>query len=466
MKHSMTRRLVALFTLTTLVVVVLSGTALYHVLKDQLRRYQFHQVATALHDRSYQIERVTKPGDWDKVVRKLTALTPPSDSMRSWILSDDPRFRFGVDQAALARVPVSLDRLQVVQVAGKDYPFQVLGQRFPPTAEGRPAITLVVGIDTRPFVQAREVFLAALVGLSLTAGAVVYLLGHLVTRIGLQPLQELSDQASALGADTLDQRLAIAPLPQELAGVTNAFNGALDRLQGAYTQLEGFNADVAHELRTPLANLIGQTQVALARQRSAPELEEVLQSNLEELERLRCIVNDMLFLARADRGESAAERIDAGIADEVHKAVDFLEIVLDEAGKQVSVEGDLTVRAPLDVRLFRRAIVNLLHNAVLYSSESAAVRVNIKSVDKTVHIEVVNPGETIDPVHLPRLFDRFYRGDQSRQTSADNHGFGLGLAIVKAIARMHGGAVFARSEDRLTRIGFSVAVSVAAPHEE
>ena len=461
MRHSLSRRLVALFTLTTLIVVVLCGAALYHVLKDQLRRYQYHQVAAALHDRGYQIERTTLPENWTKVVNKLNALAPPDDSMRTWILSDDARFRFGAGQDAVAALPVLPDTLQQVRLPGKDQPYQVLAQRFP-AAGGRPAVTLAIGIDTQPFMRAREVFLAALAALALTAAGVVYLLGHLVTRIGLRPLQDLSDQAGALGAQTLGQRLALAPLPQELAGVTTAFNGALDRLQGAYTQLEGFNADVAHELRTPLANLIGQTQVALARQRSAPELEDVLQSNLEELERLRSIVNDMLFLARADRGENAAALLDAGVADEVRKAVDFLDVVLDEAGKRVRVAGDLAARAPLDVSLFRRAVVNLLHNAVLYSSAGADLSVDIRRTGDAVRIEVANPGDTIAAEDVPRLFDRFYRGDRSRHGDSDHQGHGLGLAIVRAIARMHGGAVFAESADGVTRIGFSVAAPVDA----
>jgi two-component system heavy metal sensor histidine kinase CusS len=456
-QQSMTRRLVALFTLTTLIVVALTGTALYHVLKDQLRRYQFHQVAGTLHDRAYQIERAGDLDRWDRVDKKLTALTPPDGGMRFWILSADPRFRYGTDQGAVAAISTAPDRLQQIRIPGKNYPFQVLAE--PIAANGvRPAVTLVVGIDTKPFAQTREVFLAALAVLSLSAAGAVWLLGHWVARIGLQPLQQLSDQAGALGVGTLGQRLAIAPLPQELAGVTAAFNGALDRLQSAYTQLDAFNADVAHELRTPLANLIGQTQVALARQRSAPQLEEVLQSNLEELERMRSIVNDMLFLARAERGESAAALVDTAIADEIGKAVDFLDIVLDEAGKQVAVEGDLGARAPLDVRLFRRALVNLIHNAVLYSSEGAQLHVRIRRLDDSVRIEVANPGETIAAEHLPRLFDRFYRGDQSRH-SGDSHGHGLGLAIVKAIAQMHGGAVFAESRAGVTRIGFTVSLT-------
>lgn len=460
-KHSMTRRLVALFTLSTLIVVTLTGTALYHVLKDQLQRYQIHQVAGTLHDRAYSIEHVDSMERWERAERRLTTLTPPGGAMRFWVLSDDPRFRYGTDQAAVANVRANQRGLQKVFISGKTHPYQVLAQRI--DANGvRPAVTLVVGIDTKPFVETREVFMAALAVLSLSAAAVVWLLGHWVARIGLQPLQALSNQAGALGVSTLDQRLSLEPLPQELAGMTDAFNGALDRLQGAYTQLDAFNADVAHELRTPLANLIGQTQVALARQRSAPQLEEVLQSNLEELERLRSIVNDMLFLARAERGESAATLVESTVAREVDKAVDFLDIVLDEAGKTVAVEGDLDARAPLDVPLFRRAMVNLLHNAVLYSSDGAQLGVRIVRIDGFVRIDVVNPGETIDPVHLPRLFDRFYRGDQSRH-SGDSHGHGLGLAIVKAIAQMHGGAVFAASQAGVTRIGLSVAAAGPSP---
>ena len=153
---------------------------------------------------------------------------------------------------------------------------------------------------------------------------------------------------------------------------TVAFNGALGRLEDAYQQLEAFNADVAHELRTPLANLIGGTQVALSRPRSAAEFQETLQSNLEELERLRSIVNDMLFLARADQGEAATGLTAADVAHEVEMTIEFFEPLLDETGTTVAIEGELRAQATMNIALFRRALSNLLQNAIEHSAAGRA----------------------------------------------------------------------------------------------
>lgn len=455
MKHSIARRLAALFTLTTLVVVALISTVVDHVLMTQMVTYQKRQLSSALHDRAYQIEHIDRVDGWARVDRKMAALTPPNGDMRYWVISADPRFRYGSPFDPEVARRTAFGQMILVGVPGRAAPFQVLAQHFQANGQ-RPDVTLVVGIDTQPFAEAQRALLVALGILSAVAVAIAYALGHIVARIGLQPLQELSDQAGTLSASNLAQRLVLSPLPHELASMTTAFNGALDRLERAYLQLEAFNADVAHELRTPLANLIGMTQVTLARPRDAGELTEVMQANLEDLERLRAIVNDMLFLARADRGEAPVAPVDTRIADEVDNAVAFLEPLFEDAGKTVAIEGDLTVRATLDRSLILRALVNLLHNAVLYSSPGARVTVRIGRAGTHALVEVANPGPTVDPVHLPRLFDRFYRVDPARHNMHDQKGHGLGLAIVKAVAQMHHGAVSARSAGGVTTIGFSV----------
>jgi len=266
-------------------------------------------------------------------------------------------------------------------------------------------------------------------------------------------------QARALRPKTLSQRLQVEQLPVELEDLTGAFNGALGRLEEAYRQLEGFNADVAHELRTPLANMIGGTQVALSRQRSAAEFQEVLQSNLEELERLRSIVNDMLFLARADQGEAATGLTAADVAREVEMTIEFFEPLLDETGTRVAIEGELRARATMNVALFRRALSNLLQNAIEHSAAGAALVVTISRRAGAVWIAVANPGATVAAAHLPRLFDRFYRVDSARAKSWESHG--LGLSIVKAIAEMHNGSVFASSHNGFNVIGFCVMTAEA-----
>jgi two-component system heavy metal sensor histidine kinase CusS len=250
----------------------------------------------------------------------------------------------------------------------------------------------------------------------------------------------------------LSQRLVTAQLPAELSDLAQSFNGALDRLEAAYQQLESFNADVTHDLRTPLTNLIGHTQVALSRERSVPQLVEVLQSNLEDMERLRGIVNDMLFLARANQGERPQQLLRTSLAAEVHKAIEFLDFLLEEAQVHVRVQGD--AQAPIERSLFCRAVTNLLHNAIRHSPPGSEIVVELAAAEDHARVTVSNPGPAIPAEHLGRLFDRFYRVDASRTNSGESHG--LGLAIVKAVAAMHAGNVSATSRGGITTVGFSV----------
>ncbi len=283
----------------------------------------------------------------------------------------------------------------------------------------------------------------------------VAVLGYWAARLGLLPLERISQDAQQIDAANRAQRLDTSALPTELSDLGRSFNGALDRLDAAYQKLEAFNADVTHELRTPLANLIGQTQVALSRERSAAELEETLQSNLEELERLRTIIADMLFLARADQGEKAMSLAPASLGDEVQKTIEFLDLITDEAGVTVRVEGAAT--APIERSLLRRAITNLLHNAIRHTRPRDEIVVRLSQTASDASIAISNPGPEIPREHLGRIFDRFYRIDAARPNSGENHG--LGLSIVKAVATMHAGTVFASSEHGVTTVGFTVARS-------
>jgi two-component system heavy metal sensor histidine kinase CusS len=277
-------------------------------------------------------------------------------------------------------------------------------------------------------------------------------LGYWVARIGLKPLVSLSLEAQKLAPPRLSGRLQLSSLPPELDQFVTSFNSTLERVEQAYSRLESFNADVAHELRSPLTNLIGQTQVALTRGRSAEHYFEVLQSNLEELERLRSIINDMLFLASADQGSKATELTCASLAEEVATTLDYLDFILEDAQVQVEVHGDAS--APIEKAHLRRALINLLHNAVQHTGPGQVIRVDIHGDEQQASVGVANPGGAIADEHLPKLFERFYRVDASRSNSGANHG--LGLAIVKAIALMHGGSVFVRSEGGINTFGINL----------
>jgi two-component system heavy metal sensor histidine kinase CusS len=455
MRQSIAARLVVMFALAALATFTLIGAALYSVLERELTRHQDDDLNTNLQNIRYSIERIGDAERWSRVRTKMDTLTPDDGRVRFWVLSDDPHFQYGKGLDEFERIYQGSDGRGTISLPEHGRSYRTLAMRIAPLDQ-RPAVRLIVGVDVGPFGQTLQAFLSALTLLSLSAVALVMLLGYWIARVGLQPLQRLSNEAQALRPNALSQRLQGTALPVELSDLSNAFNGALDRLEAAYQQLEAFNADVAHELRTPLANLIGGTQVALARPRGALELQDVLQSNLEELERLRSIINDMLFLARADQGEAAIGLAEIVVAQEVEKTIEFFEFVLDENGTTVEIDGEPQVRATINVPLFRRALSNLLQNAIEHSVPGSRLAVRIARQADAVWISVTNPGATIPSVHLPRLFDRFYRVDASRHDDGSHRGHGLGLAIVKAVASMHGGAVLAMSEDGVTTVAFSV----------
>lgn len=277
--------------------------------------------------------------------------------------------------------------------------------------------------------------------------------GFLLVRLGLRPVRDLVDQTRQLAADTLHRRLDGSAQPEELEPLIAQFNELLGRLELAYEQLEGFNADVAHELCTPLATLIGSTELALRKARNAEELREVLGSNLEELQRVAGIVHDMLFLSQADRGASARRVSVPSLAALARQVANYHEAALVDAGLELEVIGDAS--GGFDTPLLQRALSNLIGNATRYAQRGSTVRVEIdRPASAEVLVRVVNRGLTIAPDDLPRLFDRFYRADPSRSDADRNHG--LGLSIVAAIARMHGGRSVATSSNGASSIGMSL----------
>lgn len=294
-----------------------------------------------------------------------------------------------------------------------------------------------------------------LVGVTLAAGALVAAGTRWHVRRGLGPLRDLAAQTRAISARSLDQRLSLADPAEELLPWIEQFNALMDRLQRAMAQLEAFNADVAHELRTPLATLIGQTELALSREREVDALRETLVSNLEEMQRMRALVNDMLFLSQADRGAAARRGGPVSLAALARQVSEFHEATIEDAGLRLRIDGDAEVA--VDEPLVKRALSNLLGNATRFAARGSTVVVSIAPDEPgQVRVAVENAGAGIAADHLPRLFDRFFRVDESRCCDDAQH-HGLGLAIVAAIARMHAGHTLAESAAGTTRVGFTLA---------
>nr|WP_283950329.1 heavy metal sensor histidine kinase [Pseudomonas piscis] len=446
--NSIALRLSGLFTLVALLIFLLIGGALYQQVDKGLGLLPEAELDARYSVLESALTRYGNPEHWTKINAKLKLLSEEDKRIRFWAISGDPGYEYGNPDArirAFAQGPLGMRDLTLEE---HPYPLRVLVSQLP-AKEQRPPLRFLIAIDTDTFHQTQHHLLMALIGLAIVGVLLASALGYWVARIGLKPLIKLSQEAQRLAPPRLSGRLQLSPLPPELSQFVNSFNSTLERVEVAYSRLESFNADVAHELRSPLTNLIGQTQVALTRGRSAEHYFEVLQSNLEELERLRSIVNDMLFLASADQGSKATKLTSASLATEVATTLDYLDFILEDAQVRVEVEGDAQVR--IEVAHLRRALINLLSNAVQHTAAGEVIRVRIEVQERQVAIAVSNPGQDIATEHLPRLFERFYRVDASRSNSGANHG--LGLAIVKAIALMHGGDVFVHSDRGINTFG-------------
>lgn len=453
---SIVGRLTLMFAIATAVASTVAGVALFAFQMVELRHHQAEELRARLEIVAPLVGRYSLPTKWPFLTDKLESFTPKDDSLRYIVESPDPRFRFGRDWPSDARVSANSDGSSNVKFGGRTY---LAVRKQIPALGQRPAVVLTVASDLAP-VHATGLALGfGVLVVSLLVVIAVSLLGRAIARKGLAPLETLSWHASGLNPNDPGLRLPDEALPAELKTMTLAFNGALERLQTAYERLSAFNADVAHELRTPLGNLIGQTQVVLSRPRTADEFEEVMSSNLEELERLRAIINDMLFLARADQGAVAENLAPTSLAALTHKTAEFLDVLFEDAGVSLEVRGDGL--APAEQSLLGRAITNLLDNAIRHGGGPGKVEVTIEDQGAQVCLGVRNRGAPIAEAHLARLFDRFYRPDPSRSSSVDSHG--LGLAVVKAVALMHGGSVFARCEGEDVVVGFYVAKADPQP---
>ena len=266
-------------------------------------------------------------------------------------------------------------------------------------------------------------------------------------RRGLKPLRDFQVLANAVSPRSLGHRIQVATLPNELQEVAKSFNAMLSRIDEGVTRLSQFSTDLSHEMRTPVSNLLGKTQVALTRVRSAEDYKFVLESNVEELERLVRLIADMLFLAQSERAESALRKEVFSLGGEARHAADFFSLAADEKAVTIILEGDAKLWA--DRLMIQRAISNLLSNAIRHATPGSAVHVRIGSAgcgDTT--LAVSNNGEEIKPEHQKRVFDRFYRVDPGRARNVG--GSGLGLAIVHSVMSVHEGSTLVQSAEGVT----------------
>jgi two-component system, OmpR family, heavy metal sensor histidine kinase CusS len=300
-----------------------------------------------------------------------------------------------------------------------------------------------VALDVSPeeaFLQSYRRSLAWAVVFGVLFSAVA---GALVARRGMRPLAELARATDRISASQLHARIAGDGWPRELAALARGFDRMLDRLEDSFKRLNQFSGDLAHELRTPVNNLRGEAGVALSQARTPEEYRRTLESGLEEYARLGDLIDNLLFLARADSPTTVITKTRCDARASVDGVRDFYEALAEESGVAVACGGQGEVAA--DPVLFRQAVSNLLSNALHHTPRGGRVQIQIeRPAAGGLTVSVSDTGDGIPAEHLPRIFERLYRVDPAR--ARQPKGAGLGLAIVKSIMTLHGGAVAVQSQ--------------------
>ena len=323
------------------------------------------------------------------------------------------------------------------------------GMRAHATVPGESVpLAVMVGMDTEIHAHFMHAFRRSLAFYTTLAVLASGLFGWWAARRGLAPLRTMASRAKGVTSNHLDARMPVETVPVEMADLAATLNAMLERLQDDFRRLSEFSSDLAHELRTPITNLMTQTHVVLSQPREAAKYRDVLASNAEELLRLGRMVSDMLYLAKMEHGITLPNEESIHVGDEARALFDFYDALAEDKGVQLRLQGDASIVG--DRLMLRRALSNLLSNALRYTPSGKAIVIKACEQDGGATIVVENQGEGIDPELLPSLFDRFFRADKSR-ARADSDSVGLGLSITQAIMEAHRGGISAESSGGLTR---------------
>ena len=319
-------------------------------------------------------------------------------------------------------------------------PFRVIAARASVGNSPDHFVTIQVAVDVS---QKAELLARFRLWFWLTSGGMLVLfplIGYQIARQGIRPVEEIATTARRITSSHLGERIAAEGYPYELASLALTFNNMLDGLEDSFERISRFSADIAHDLRTPVNNIRGEAEVALARARTIDEYRDALESSLEEAVRLSDLIGNLLFLARTESPLSHLRLEPVDVAELLEGVREYYDASAADAGVALTSAGAREpVLAELDRTLIQRAVGNLVSNAVAHTPEGGTVAMKTHSDAATILIEVSDTGVGIPPDALPRVFDRFFRVDPSRSKASG--GTGLGLSIVQGIMHLHGGDV-------------------------
>ena len=442
MRISLTARLSLLFMLAVTAVLVLAGLSFNHLSQHHFLQLDRQTLAEKLSATRNILGQLDDLQQFDRLRPQLRALLGAHRDITALILDAAGQPLFA--EPGPLPVPAALANstsTEVWQWQHHDHYFRGLSAAVTVPADSAP-LRVVLLLDSTPhmhfFSAVQRWFWMALVLSALFSAG----LGWLVARRGLLPLRQVTAVAASISAASLQERIPLAAVPLELQQLAASFNAMLARLDDAFMRLSNFSADIAHELRTPLSNLMTQTEVVLAQPRDSEAYQETLYANLDDCKRMARMIDDMLFLAKADNGLIVPEQQPVALDVEVEKLFEYYRLLADERGISLQLHGHAVVRG--DVLMLHRALSNLLSNALRYTPAGASIQVELEQNANGSALRLSNPGPTIADEHLERLFDRFYRADPARREGSP-HNAGLGLAITRSIIHAHQGQIHCTS---------------------
>jgi two-component system, OmpR family, heavy metal sensor histidine kinase CusS len=452
-RPSLTATLSAAFACITLLTFFFVGRYLYDNLLRQLISSQMAEmVRKAQHLRSLVAEEESA----DALRQHASLIISQMAGNDEWVLqfrSSDNRTLLDFNPSGLATValPTVPDAKQIQASDVRGWPTQSGAQVRGVAALARlrngDLVTLVLGRSLDDVMALAGNYRLTIVRTEGLGALAAIVLSYVLVRRALRPLRRITDEAGRITVEELNTRLDEGHTAPELRDLSLSLNGMLARLHRGFELLSHYTENLAHDLRTPVNNLRGQTEVALSRPRSVDEYQALLASNLEEYERLTRMIENILFLARAGNAQIALRRTELDLADQLQQVAEYFEGLAEEGGASLRVRASGTIKA--DAVLFRRALSNLLSNALRYTPSGGVIELTAAPVPGGTMVGVTNPGPGIPPEKLDKVFERFYRGDEARSNSADSTG--LGLAIVRSIMELHQGKAVAESSDGLTR---------------
>lgn len=440
-------RLTAAYALAGLFLVTLAIVSLYFVLVSELEKStdlfladKVHVLRTMLRDRPDDDEGLREEVELESAARQYEQFYIRLLDDRNTPLLITPGMASQLDLAQLTAQTHNTPG-NTLRMKGRDgRAFRVISASAQVGASPSKADTLQIAVD----VSQKEKLLARyrfwFWAILLTTFVFFPMAGYQIALRGIRPVEEMATTARHISSTNLRERILPEGYPFELASLAGTFNQMLDRLEESFERISRFSTDIAHDLRTPVNNIRGEAEVALARARTSDEYRDVIESCLEEAVRLSDLIGDLLFLARAESPLSTLHRERVDVGDLLRGVKDYYEAsaAVGEVSLTAAVVGGPVV-AELDRTLLQRALGNLVSNALAHTPPGGAIVLETSADPSTIRITVSDTGVGIPAEALPRVFDRFFRVDSAR--SHGSGGTGLGLAIVKSIAQLHGGNV-------------------------